>query len=253
MIFALVARKHGDTLITAQAFASLSLFSLLSTPVDQFIQSLPSLASAFACFSTIQLFLAGESRNEYRKFPSTERHIHQSSSSVNSSDEVSEEKVAPTVEVQSVDSEEILSMENCSFRWKEDEEPVLQRISFVIKRSTLNLIIGPVGCGKSSMLNAILGEMPHANGNFRMSSDDIAYCSQSPWLTNGTLQENILGSGLFDRDWYATVVHACVLEQDLKTFDLGDQIQIGSKGLNISGGQKQRLASAFQTPHQMRC
>lgn len=236
-----MARNHGETLSTAQAFASLSLFTLLSTPVDQFIQSLPALGSALACLSRIQLFLVGVSRKDYRIFPGAESSIHQIGSSVESSDEPSEKKTQSTVDVRSLNSEEVLNIKDGNFGWKEDAEPVLRDINIVIKRSTLNLIIGPVGCGKSSLLSAILGEIPYSDGMFHMSSDDIAYCSQSPWLSNGTLQENIIGSCLFDRDWYATVVYACVLNQDFKTFASGDQTLTGSKGLNMSGGQKQRL------------
>lgn len=235
-----MARNHGETLSTAQAFASLSLFTLLSTPVDQFIQSLPALGSALACFSRIHIFLVGASRKDYRRLPGPESRFNNYSSPGNSSVKLSEKKTV-TVEVQCLDSDEVLSIKNSMFSWKEDLEPVLRDINIVIRRSTLNLIVGPVGCGKSSLLSAVLGEMPYSDCTFQMSSADVAYCSQSPWITNGTIQENVLGSCIFDRDWYATVLHACVLDQDFRTFASGDQTSTGSKGLKMSGGQKQRL------------
>jgi ATP-binding cassette subfamily C (CFTR/MRP) protein 1 len=69
----------------------------------------------------------------------------------------------------------------------------------------------------------------------------IAYCTQTPWLVNKTIQENILGSSLFDSQWYAKVVKAAALLDDLKNYPAGDRTLVGSKGITLSGGQKQRI------------
>ncbi|EXF85940.1 5'-nucleotidase [Colletotrichum fioriniae PJ7] len=72
----------------------------------------------------------------------------------------------------------------------------------------------------------------------------MAYCSQSPWLENGTLRQNILGVSILERKWYDSVISACGLEADLKVLESGDLTVIGSNGVNLSGGQKQRVALA---------
>ncbi|KAK1456724.1 ABC transporter [Colletotrichum cuscutae] len=72
----------------------------------------------------------------------------------------------------------------------------------------------------------------------------MAYCSQSPWLENGTLRQNILGISVFEKKWYDSVVSACGLEADLQALEKGDLTVIGSNGVNLSGGQKQRVALA---------
>jgi ABC-type bacteriocin/lantibiotic exporter with double-glycine peptidase domain len=73
------------------------------------------------------------------------------------------------------------------------------------------------------------------------SPSAIAYCAQTPWLVNKTIQENILGSSLFESQWYAKVVKAVALLDDLKTYPTGDRTLVGSKGITLSGGQKQRI------------
>ncbi|TKA78197.1 hypothetical protein B0A49_05202 [Cryomyces minteri] len=77
-----------------------------------------------------------------------------------------------------------------------------------------------------------------------MSSDSIAYCAQSPWLRNLTLRENILGESAFNRVWYGTVTRTCGLQTDFSTLRKGDETMVGTKGISLSGGQKNRIALA---------
>ena len=75
----------------------------------------------------------------------------------------------------------------------------------------------------------------------------MAYCSQTPWLLNTTIQQNITGlteQSAVDEQWYRSVVTACALDEDISQFPNGDQSVIGSRGFTLSGGQKQRLALA---------
>jgi ATP-binding cassette subfamily C (CFTR/MRP) protein 1 len=113
--------------------------------------------------------------------------------------------------------------------------------SFSIKVSGLTMIIGPVACGKSTLLKALLGETPSSQGFVYVSTTEVAFCDQTPWLINGSIQKNILAFSNFDGPWYNAVVHGCGLEEDLVTFPMGDQSLVGSKGITLSGGQKQRL------------
>ena len=130
---------------------------------------------------------------------------------------------------------------NGTFGWSSSDGSVLRDISLSIRISQLSMIIGPVACGKSTLLKALLGETPSSQGFVYVSTTEVAFCDQTPWLINGSVQRNILGFSNFDGPYYNAVVHACGLEEDLAAFPMGDQSLVGSKGITLSGGQKQRL------------
>jgi ABC-type multidrug transport system fused ATPase/permease subunit len=106
------------------------------------------------------------------------------------------------------------------------------------------MIVGPVSSGKSTLLQAILGETPVVKGLQRSFYTEVAYCGQSAWLCNGTLRENIIHGAEYDPEWYNQVVQACDLETDIGNMPLGDETVVGSKGMGLSGGQQQRVALA---------
>lgn len=123
--------------------------------------------------------------------------------------------------------------------------PILQDINITVRRGSLAIISGPAGCGKSSLLRAILGEMAPSQGTVRLSTKRIAYCAQRPWLPSATVREVIQGyTGFDDEAWYNTVVDACCLTHDLDALPERDNTHVGSRGLNLSGGQRQRVALA---------
>lgn len=129
-----------------------------------------------------------------------------------------------------------------------DSDFVLCDISMRVEFGSLNMILGPVGAGKSILLKAILGEIPLISGSISVAASRIAYCAQSPWLVNATIQENITCSDVgtaIDENWYRTVVHACALDQDLQQLPDSDRTIIGSRGVTLSGGQKQRVVRIF--------
>jgi hypothetical protein len=67
---------------------------------------------------------------------------------------------------------------------------------------------------------------------------------QDPWIQHGTVRENILMGRPMDKVWYDSVVSACALGPDLEMLAAGDDTEIGEKGVNLSGGQKHRVALA---------
>ena len=136
----------------------------------------------------------------------------------------------------------IISMNNASFSWT--ETICLSHLSIKIESGTLVGIVGPVGAGKSSLLSAILGEMKLINGDFDVFGS-FSYAAQLPWIFADTIRSNILLDKSFNEQRYTNILRACCLDVDLLTFgDAGDLTIVGEKGVNISGGQKARIALA---------
>jgi ABC-type multidrug transport system fused ATPase/permease subunit len=119
----------------------------------------------------------------------------------------------------------------------------------LFKRDCINLIIGPTGSGKTSMLMALLGEMHFipstADGWFNLPRNGgVAYAAQESWVQNETIRNNILFGSAYDEVRYQKVIQQCALERDLELFDAGDQTEVGERGLTLSGGQKARVTLA---------
>uniref|UniRef100_A0A8C9FD67 ATP binding cassette subfamily C member 8 n=1 Tax=Pavo cristatus TaxID=9049 RepID=A0A8C9FD67_PAVCR len=144
---------------------------------------------------------------------------------------------------------------NGFFTWTPEGPPALSNIDIRIPQGQLTMIVGQVGCGKSSLLLAILGEMQKISGNVSWSSwkllfcfsrkrGSVAYASQKPWLLNATVEENITFESSFNKQRYKAVIDACSLQPDIDILPHGDQTQIGERGINLSGGQRQRISVA---------
>ncbi|KAI8599078.1 P-loop containing nucleoside triphosphate hydrolase protein [Dissophora ornata] len=119
----------------------------------------------------------------------------------------------------------------------------LKKLNLKVPRGALIAVVGPVGSGKSSLLQAIVGNMTHTEGQV-IRGTNISYSSQTAWIQNATIQDNILFDTPFDPERYSRVIKACSLEADLKLFPFGDKTEIGERGVNLSGGQKARLSLA---------
>uniref|UniRef100_A0A8B9CI80 ATP binding cassette subfamily C member 8 n=1 Tax=Anser brachyrhynchus TaxID=132585 RepID=A0A8B9CI80_9AVES len=144
---------------------------------------------------------------------------------------------------------------NGFFTWTPEGPPALSNIDIRIPQGQLTMIVGQVGCGKSSLLLAILGEMQKISGNifwtgnswfvcFSRKRGSVAYASQKPWLLNATVEENITFESSFNKQRYKAVIDACSLQPDIDILPHGDQTQIGERGINLSGGQRQRISVA---------
>jgi ABC-type multidrug transport system fused ATPase/permease subunit len=106
------------------------------------------------------------------------------------------------------------------------------------------LVVGAVGSGKSAFINAIIGELDSETGYYKYYNGSLSYASQSPWIVNGTIRDNIVMGRYFDYERYKTVLQVTGLVKDLQTFDGKDLTEIGEKGINLSGGQRQRICIA---------
>ncbi|XP_020188253.1 ABC transporter C family member 4 [Aegilops tauschii subsp. strangulata] len=125
----------------------------------------------------------------------------------------------------------------------EGEEPVLKGIEVEVRKGELAAVVGAVGSGKSSLLSCIMGEMHKVSGKVSVYGT-TACVTQTAWIRNGTIQENILFGQPMHPETYKTVLHACCLQKDLEMMEFGDQTEIGERGINLSGGQKQRIQLA---------
>ncbi|WVQ83494.1 hypothetical protein IAT38_005635 [Cryptococcus sp. DSM 104549] len=101
-------------------------------------------------------------------------------------------------------------------------------------------IVGPVGSGKSSLLQGLIGEMPMLSGTATFGGR-LAYCQQNAWIQNATVRDNIVFGRPWDETRYWQAVRDARLVTDLEILGDGDLTEIGEKGINLSGGQKQRV------------
>ncbi|KAJ3291659.1 hypothetical protein HDU79_002170 [Rhizoclosmatium sp. JEL0117] len=122
----------------------------------------------------------------------------------------------------------------------EPVKPHLRNINLDVPQGSLVAIVGSVGSGKSSLLNAIVGEMKKTKGSVVFNSK-MGYAPQTAWIQNATVKENILFGLPYNRDRYLRAIRDCALETDLRVLPDGDQTSIGERGINLSGGQKQRV------------
>nr|RBQ92112.1 hypothetical protein FVER53263_07622 [Fusarium verticillioides] len=200
--------KADEGLSIAEAFTSLSLISVVTQPLVMILVSLMQIAGVLGGSGRIQAFL------------------------------LLDEQIV-TKEAVDVDA---ITIQNARFPTP-DGNSLLTDISLRISPGTLNMLVGRVGCGKSSLLKAIIGELIPAEGAVKVE-DSLAYCDQVPWLRNTTIRENIVGLSPVDDKWLSTVLHACALEEDLHQLPQGQETIVGSGGVALSGGQKQRVALA---------
>ena len=232
MTFAFASRTLSPTRI----FTSISYILLLATPLGVLFQSIPSLIAALTCLSRIQAFLEQDSHQDFRKVVRT--------SPAGSIDRQQNEKgnvsigLSPSIEIS-----------EGNFGWQADKL-CLRDMNFSIRSSRLTMVIGPVASGKSTLCKVLLGETPAAQGEVLMKggrflSGRVGYTDQTPYLTNATIRENIIGFAPFNQERYDQVIYAAMLWYDLtELLPQGDRTVVGSKGITLSGGQKQRISIA---------
>ncbi|KAK0220002.1 hypothetical protein IW262DRAFT_1381904 [Armillaria fumosa] len=159
-----------------------------------------------------------------------------------------------SIEPVGVEDREDIGFHQARFSWMNElpsQRTFLLRVDeeLIFRKNSINLVIGPTGSGKTSLLMALLGEMHFLPTNptswFNLPrKGGVAYAAQESWVLNTTIKDNILFGAEFDEERYKDVVHQCGLEQDLALFEAGDETEVGEKGLTLSGGQKVRVTLA---------
>lgn len=184
----------GQSLNSAVAFTTLSLFYVIRIPLLIIPVAFNQMADAYLASKRIGGFLAAD---EHENLGSTEIH---SGSDMGDS---------------------ILVLEDLNATWERFHSFIqsppqffLKDINLSIRKGSLVAIVGPVGCGKTSLLQAIMGEMKHTKGMVKVRGN-ISYCPQTSWIQNVTLRDNILFGSEMEKDRYETVINACALATDI--------------------------------------
>ncbi|KAL8794859.1 MAG: hypothetical protein Q9195_002571 [Heterodermia aff. obscurata] len=238
MLYTVVEKKP---LIPSVAFTALSLFGILRIPLDQLADMIAHVQEAKVSVDRIEEFLNEDETEKY--------------------DQLLQYK-------QDERGDPIIGFDRATLSWggkgssRKDGSTAFRLIGMDIKFrvGALNIVAGPTGSGKTSLLMALLGEMTllegsvsipggHSREELRINpesgfTESVAYCAQQAWLVNDTIKENIVFASPFDKLRYKNVISACALERDLEILDAGDATLVGEKGIALSGGQKQRISLA---------
>ncbi|RDW89784.1 hypothetical protein BP6252_01816 [Coleophoma cylindrospora] len=228
VVYAFQAELGGTKSIDANlVFTSLAMIDMVTNPANSLLTLVPSVASFTALFDRIQNYLTSPDRHDRREI--LDKCENGASSHIE-------------------DVDIAISVDDMTARPASTADPVLKNISLTIKKGSLVVCSGAVGTGKTTLAKSLLGDLPPDIGVIRTALSSIAYCAQTAWLTNGTIQDNIQGPpgdrSKLDQTWYRRVLLACDLEEDLLQLPNGDQTVVGSRGITLSGGQKQRVALA---------
>ncbi|MDQ7089173.1 MAG: type I secretion system permease/ATPase [Methylococcales bacterium] len=134
--------------------------------------------------------------------------------------------------------------------------PAVKGVSFTIEPGDTVGILGPSGAGKSSLVRALLGIWPTANGKVRLDGADIfdwdrmelgehiGYLPQDIELFEGTISENIARFGSVDANEVIDAAKMADVHEMILRLPDGYDTLIGASGSNLSGGQRQRIGLA---------
>uniref|UniRef100_A0A4W6BLT6 ATP-binding cassette, sub-family C (CFTR/MRP), member 3 n=1 Tax=Lates calcarifer TaxID=8187 RepID=A0A4W6BLT6_LATCA len=208
-----VTVDENNVLDAEKAFVSLSLFNILRFPLNMLPQVISSMVQTSVSLKRIQGFL--------------------------SHDELDPD----SVDRKNTTTDFSVTVVNGKFTWAKEDPPVLHNINVMVPQGSLLAVVGHVGCGKSSLISALLGEMEKLEGEVSIRGS-VAYVPQQAWIQNATLRDNILFGKPYNEQKYRCVLEACALTPDLEVLPGGDMTEIGEKGINLSGGQRQRVSLA---------
>lgn len=242
-LYTVVEKK---SLTPSIAFPALSMFSLLRVPLDQLADMVAHVQESKVSLDRVDKYLNEDETEKYAQL--------RDSNISGEPPKIGLERATLSWGASKRLYQDSLALDaNNAFRLIDIDVP------FHIGK--LNIIAGPTGSGKTSLLMALLGEMSLLEGRVYLPGgaidradlpvdpatglmESVAYCAQEAWLVNDTIKENIVFASPFDQRRYDAVVRACALERDFAILDAGDQTMVGEKGISLSGGQKQRISLA---------
>ncbi|KIW27349.1 uncharacterized protein PV07_07093 [Cladophialophora immunda] len=216
--FAVFVLVNNRPLTTDLVFPALTLFNLLTFPLTVLPMVITSIIEASVAVGRLTAFFI--------------------------TDELQEDAVRFIDEPPKQAGDASVSIKDATFTWdKNAGKNVLQNINFNANKGELTCIVGRVGAGKSSLLQAILGDLHKISGD-TVVRGRIAYAAQSAWIMNASVKENIVFGHRWDPHFYEQTVNACALVDDFRQLPDGDQTEVGERGISLSGGQKARLSLA---------
>ncbi|KAL8138386.1 LOW QUALITY PROTEIN: hypothetical protein V2J09_004387 [Rumex salicifolius] len=212
--FAMFSLLGGD-LTPARAFTSLSLFAVMRYPLFMLPNIISQVVNANVSLNRLEELLLAEDRVLLRNPP-----------------------IEPGLPA--------ISIKNGNFSWEsKQEKPTLCDVNLDVPVGSLVAIVGSTGEGKTSLISAMLGELPPALSDTSIvMRGAIAYVPQVSWIFNATVRDNIIFGSVFEPARYNRAINVTSLGHDLDLLPGGDLTEIGERGVNISGGQKQRVSLA---------
>ncbi|XP_052217717.1 ATP-binding cassette sub-family C member 4-like isoform X4 [Dreissena polymorpha] len=209
----------GGILTSERVFVSMALFQAVRLACVLFTPfAIQYISDSKVTFKRMQTFL------QLSELPSTEHGRH-------------EKDYSPAKNCRIV-------IENVHAKWdKEVDQLTLQNVSATVESGRLVSIIGPVGAGKSSLLMAVLNELPLLEGSISVTGR-LAYVSQQPWVFSASLRQNIVFGNKYEKAKYDRILKACALNKDIAIMPHGDLTLIGDRGVSLSGGQRARVSLA---------
>ena len=215
--FTVFVLTREEPLTTELVFPALTLFNLLGFPLAILPMVITSIIEATVAVGRLTSFFAAE--------------------------ELQPDAVQ-TKDAAANNGDESVRVRDATFTWDRKEgRHCLEDINFVARKAELSCIVGRVGAGKSSFLEAILGDIWKIHGEVVIHGR-TAYVAQQAWVMNASVKENIVFGHRWDPHFYERTINACALTEDLKTLPDGDQTEVGERGISLSGGQKARLTLA---------
>ncbi|THX26412.1 putative ABC transporter [Aureobasidium pullulans] len=246
VVYAIKARIDGSVgLGISQAFTSIALLNLVTTPTAKLLAIMPLWAQCLGCFERLQQYFELPLYQDPRSLATTS-DIFEPNSNTEGNNESGIEMIS--LQARGTQATPLIICSNMDVSLSTDGPIILTDVNLEIKPGSVTAIIGPTGAGKTILLKTLLGEALILRGKMTVPTKSISYCSQTTWMVNTTIRGYIAGLNLgtmaVDEFWYNTVVHACDLTRDIASLSDRDNTQLGSKGVSLSGGQKARLALA---------
>ncbi|KAI8155978.1 hypothetical protein K4K49_009089 [Colletotrichum sp. SAR 10_70] len=231
--FGIYAAINGTNLDYSTLFTALSVISIMLGSFPTFIQMLPALYEGVVSWGRIIAYV----KPKVKLF---EKHNGATDIQAATNGLVHPEKQASV----------LAKFSEASLAW--GNEAIIHDASLTIKKGTMTVVTGSSGCGKSTILKSLVGEVRISAGTIQLGTNKIAFCDQSPYFLAGrTIRQNIILQRPFDGALYSAVLSCCCLGPDISRWSSGDEtIVVDSAGTSLSGGQRKRLALARALYHE---
>jgi len=152
-----------------------------------------------------------------------------------------------------------ISLCNVSFIYSKELVPVLKNINLQIQKGDRIGFVGPTGCGKSTLMDLIMGLLEPTSGELMVDGISINRGNQNLWhplishvpqaiyLADITIAENIafgVPKNLIDFERVMESAKAADISGAVESLPQGYQTLVGERGIRLSGGQRQRIGLA---------